>query len=469
MTVTQVDDNRQNIAPDTDDMWDGQQDLSFDLREHDEGSVANNREWKLRTSYLSTGSSSSAAISKNRHIDLFWRNQDSIPSNVGCKGRIIKEDEMQFATAKISSSTSVCSNHSLSSRSIMSHRARHSRSSGKIVYLDEESRIHPEGGIFTVCMTKPSKSSRHSLDAWLEEERHFREMAASSSNFEIGGDLFDEKEPPERTRSNPAGSKLSSWSPDWQDATRPILAAPLRTQNNAAESKAIPGSMSDKSSKSCKPFLSNEPLVSSLSIPPKSKHQEQDSHSHCKQSRGTKRIWRFFSGSGVKANRTTDHGHKEKDSITSLEDSLTGHGSDDLSPMWYRAADVLSSSPIEVVGDWTILVVTSNPPFVDTVETYHAHRSVMSHGPRSSHYFRCEFERYATARGPPGMRGAYSIIHLEPALAHVFPEMLDFVYSSSSDYGLWEHVDRSSFLALRKLGQRLGIEALEKATGPCNV
>jgi hypothetical protein len=67
------------------------------------------------------------------------------------------------------------------------------------------------------------------------------------------------------------------------------------------------------------------------------------------------------------------------------------------------------------------------------------------------------------------MRGAYSIIHLEPALAHVFPEMLDFVYSSSSDYGLWEHVDRSSFLALRKLGQRLGIEALEKATGPCNV
>ena len=178
---------------------------------------------------------------------------------------------------------------------------------------------------------------------------------------------------------------------------------------------------------------------------------------------------RTVKGSTRESSTSSEDCDDYEDNSSTRDDDIDGG-----LPGWYRSTDMVVSSMNKnkeaiKLSDWTILVVTNRQGADDDekVEPYHIHKSMMSCGRRRSEYFVREFEDYA--RKQPN--GAFSIVRLENSvLANMFPYMLDFIYSShAANVCSWEHLDRSSLLALRALGERFGVAELEQATGPCDV
>jgi hypothetical protein len=102
-------------------------------------------------------------------------------------------------------------------------------------------------------------------------------------------------------------------------------------------------------------------------------------------------------------------------------------GDDDVSKshaipgMCFGSAPVLTwrGKPKQTHSDWTIVVATSK----HDSRTYHAHKSVLSTGPRSSKYFAKLFEK-----DQPNNQSHTSRIELDEQDADSFPLLLDFMY-----------------------------------------
>jgi len=187
-------------------------------------------------------------------------------------------------------------------------------------------------------------------------------------------------------------------------------------------------------------------------------------------------------------------------SLSELEEDILDYDNNGGIPRWYRGTDVLRTSFASLASsDWTIMVVVKtkrqhqprHDDHEDRVDTYHVHRSVLTHGRRGSEYFRRQIQEYMKEGGRIEEKGAYTILQLEdPVMANIFPYLLDFMYYSSSSSrssksirrrrrgpiaspttssSSWEHLDRTSMHALQTLGQRFGIRELAVATGPCDV
>jgi hypothetical protein len=437
-----------NTTADIDDVWDGHGNLSFDWSESSEGPMQD-LELEMQTSNHFTESTWPSRATKDDF--LISNGQEARPRIIGLEGRLVNDDEIQSAVGN--SSASVSSNHSLASRSIMSHRGRDCRNSGRIAYLDEESISHAKGDIFTVvCTNTTSTSSRPSLDAWTQEERDLREMAASSHNFEPEEDLLYKGKPSEPKPKTPVVSDTISWSPAWEaTATKGIFARENRQTSQPSQTSAT-----------------SDPFLPPTSTSPAFNHEKQDKDWPCQRPSRNKRMLQLWAALPFNARRGGDNDSKESstESRTYAEDNFsTSNGSDEVLQKWYRATDVPSPHRIDP-GDWSILVVSGRGS-MEKVETYLVHTSILGVGPHFSEYFRREFQNYAVARRTEA-KGAYSIVRLKPDLAHAFPYMLNFIYSASDD-GTIENLDRPSLRALRQLGTHFGIAELDKVTGPCNV
>lgn len=375
-----------------------------------------------------------------------------------------------------SPASSIYSNHSISSRSILSkHRAARNNSSHKIAYLDDESSLQAEAEIFTVrTSAKSSKLVGNSLDAWLEQERAFTNMAASCANFDVIKD--PRRDHPSSSETTLSDTCSLSWSPDWKDADV-VSNEASQTKEPACTAKFISIQDEDEISQlSCEPMLRSD---QSLSTP---NQGEGSPTKHSKQ--GRKSLLHMISlirprsrpqmRKSAKESLLQDLNFSMTESSASSAESLSNIQNPEGIPRWYRASDTPFCDPL-ALSDWTIMVVHDETT-MEKVDTYHVHRSSLEYGPYFSAYFRRKFQRYDKARQLGKTTAAYSLVRLDPALAESFPDLLNFVYSGAStqfivdmDCSWWENLDRSSLMALRKLARRFEVAELELLMGPCNV
>jgi len=107
--------------------------------------------------------------------------------------------------------------------------------------------------------------------------------------------------------------------------------------------------------------------------------------------------------------------------------------------------------PSQSLSDWTIIIKTREE---EKRDTYHVHKNILAVGPRRSEYFVNVFRMHQGANEST----TTTEVELGSAAAMVFPDFLDFMYSTEGNL----HVETANATGLRHLAQFFGIRLLHK-------